>query len=268
MIMKRMNCRLTVLALLGTLSTFNFAPSLSAAPAAGYETGFQNLTQLSKDLHRALEPNQRKNLFPAPVLVKDQTTPYLQPSKHFTGSNMVAAVYVSPGFVDLMNHLSHALALDSSQKGYLKKYLADVSEQSTSLRNVSHQQTWAFDTMNHQMSFFNQMAGTLIAIDMAHHYLGHYTKYAAKLSESPNVALNSLVTPQEWRKAVMQGSHNALNIGLGVEGIKTLFDAVANMPSRPAWTAYLLPQTANVGKTKKDLDKLEEYFFAGRKFID
>ena len=39
--------------------------------------------------------------------------------------------------------------------------------------------------MNHQASQFNQMAGALIAIEMAHHYLGHYKKYEASLKGCP-----------------------------------------------------------------------------------
>lgn len=242
---------------------------LQAAPVQSYETGYANIAKLSTDLCRALEPKQSQNLLPVPVLL-ELPTPYVQPSKHFTGSNMVSAVFISEGFIKFMNHLSHAMAIEVQQGGYLKKYLGAVAaaESDTSLRTVANQQTWSFDTMNHQVSLFNQMAGCLVAIDMAHHYLGHYQKHAAKLGENNMIPINSVITPEEWRKAVMRGAHNGLQCGLGVDGLKQLFDSIASMPVRPAWAAYIMPANANVAKIKKDLDRLDEYFFAGRKFLD
>ena len=44
------------------------------------------------------------------------------------------------------------------------------------LLQPTHTNAWAFNTMNWQMSHFNQMAAGLTAVQMAHHYLGHYKK--------------------------------------------------------------------------------------------
>lgn len=259
-------CARTICTLLGLTVATAWS---QAAPVATYETGYANIAKLSTDLCRALEPKQSQNLLPVPVLL-ELSTPYVQPSKHFTGSNMVSAVFISEGFINFMNHLSHAMAIEAQQGGYLKQYLGQLSveEANTSLRSVANQQTWSFDTMNQQVSLFNQMAGCLVAIDMAHHYLGYYQKYSSQLGENNMTPINSVVTPEEWRKAVMRGAHNGLQCGLGVDGLKQLFDSIASMPVRPAWASYIMPKNANVAKIKKDLDRLDEYFFAGRKFLD
>src|SRR2546425_848506 len=113
--------------------------------------------------------------------------------------------------------------------------------------------------MNHQVSHFNQIAGALIAINMAHHYLGHYQKYASQLVDAQNhsVPINSVLTLEEWREAVLKGARNALDCGLAVDGLKMFYDGLDKMPNRPAWSFYFLPKDADVAKIKKDLDQLE-----------
>jgi hypothetical protein len=49
------------------------------------------------------------------------------------------------------------------------------------LPNLSKPAYWTDAVLNEQASNFNQMVGAMIAIKLAHHYLGHYKKYAAKL---------------------------------------------------------------------------------------
>ena len=41
---------------------------------------------------------------------------------------------------------------------------------------------WKDDVLNDQASYFNQMIGMMVAINLSHHYLGHFDKYAAKMA--------------------------------------------------------------------------------------
>ena len=193
----------------------------------------------------------------------------MRPGQYTAGSNTLSAIYISPGFVELMNRLSYAMAVDTSQRGYLQECLHQLStdKHTAPLRAVSYQPSASLDLENLQASEFNQMAGTLIAINQAYHYLGYYRKYAAQLAAPSHPPLTSLITPAEWHKAVIPGAHKALSCGLGVEGIKHFYDAVANLPAQPTWTQYFIPKDANIRKVKTELDKLESYFFAGRKFF-
>jgi hypothetical protein len=117
--------------------------------------------------------------------------------------------------------------------------------------------------MNRQASHFNQMAGALVAIDLAHQYLGHYSQHAQEFAPDSTAPtpVNMLITEQEWREAVMRGANNALACGLGVEGLRALFDGFDRMQSRPAWAAYFIHPKANVNKISSELRKLERDFF-------
>ena len=118
--------------------------------------------------------------------------------------------------------------------------------------------------MNRQASRFNQMAGGLVAIDLAHQYLGHYNRHSLELPSQGTLPMpvNTLITEQEWRTAVLRGAHNALACGLGVEGLKAVFECFNQMPCRPAWAAYFIHSKANVAQINAELERLERDFFA------
>ena len=233
---------------------------------AGYETGFTNIAKITGELCQALEARQRRQLDDAPVLLTGVASPYLQPVEISTASNTLYTISISSGFVDLVNYISHVKAIDADQKGFFRASMANLSseiKERSALPTPGGKESWSFDTMNQQVSYFNQIAGAFIAIDLAHHYLGHYKKYAAQLGHGPEdaVAINNLLTPQEWHEAVLKGSRNALNCGLSVEGMRTIFDALDKMPTRPAWSIHLIPSHASLGQISRELDQLEKGFF-------
>jgi hypothetical protein len=233
-----------------------------------YETGYSDVVRICGELHHALGPKERQEIFPRPALLNQVIPPCVQPGVCSDGKRNWRAVHISAAFVDFLNQLSHARAIDLEEQGYLKRFLAalaaDTGAQPTvGLAVAPRSQTWSFDIKNHQLSHFNQMAGALLAIGMAEHYLGYYDKYAAQLTDGQNrtVPINLVLTESEWRKAVLAGAHNALSCGFGIDGLKVLLDAIAAMPTRPAWTLYFVPQNAQVAKVRRDLDKLEKKFF-------
>jgi hypothetical protein len=239
-------------------------------PARGYETSHATVQKIARELHEALEPAVRGRVQPGVAYLEQMPAPYLQPVLMQAGDKPCRTVAVSAGLVDLLNALTHAKALDEIERGFYRKFLATLATPAgtggpPAVRPGTPQTAWGFDTMNHQTSLFNQMAGTLVAIKMAHHYLGHYERYAARLGPgtSPDTSINALLTPEEWKEAVLRGARNALDCGYGVDGFKTLCEALAQMPSRPDWALQFLPANADVGRMKKDLDKLEKRFFAG-----
>lgn len=238
-----------------------------AAGKTGYETDYAVITNLIQDLHSTL-PKARRERVDAPTVLTADTMPFLKPCETTDGTNVLHAVSLSAGFVDFATHLSHARAIDQWNRGFLKRYLTALSQETgaTALKDLerpANKRVWSDDTMNAQMSQFNQMVGVLVAIEMAHHYLGHYEKYAAQLNGPGGkpVPINSLLTPQEWHDAVIAGAGNGLECGLRVEGLKFLFDCIDRMETRPAWTACFLPTGTKVSKIKRDLDRLEKEFF-------
>lgn len=235
------------------------------APQPDYETGLAAILKINNELYTALDAKKRGQIQKEPIVLEQVTAPCLTPALTADGSGQT--VELSAGFIALVNQLSHAKAIEEADQGFLKKFAATLSVQTgeKSLAPLQAQGTnvWDADTMNSQAGNFNQMAGTLIAIDLAHHYLGHYRKYAAQLTASNGrpVPINSLLTEKEWREAVLKGARNALDCGYGVDGIRCVYDTLGSMPNRPPWAAYFIHPKANVAKVNSDLMRLEKDFF-------
>jgi hypothetical protein len=134
------------------------------------------------------------------------------------------------------------------------------------LPNLSNKKYWTLEMINEQLSNFNQIVGEVVGIKLAHYYLGHYKKYKDKLvnSQGKPVPINTLLTAAEWDQAVKLGVRNALDCGLGIDGVKALYDCIDKMPKRPEWTLYFLPANVKVSRLKRDLEKIESDFFAGK----
>ena len=240
-------------------------PAAHAEPAPGYDMGFRNVTNLQSDLYIALDRKKRPLVSSQAVLLASVRQPCVG-SVPAGGSG--APVQVSAGFIDFLNRVAHAKAIDQSERGFFGSYTKQVAQQprNSSLPDFdarSSPTAWTLDTMNRQASQFNQMAAAFVAIDLAHHYQGNYSKHAAELTAEAGfpMPINAVVTEQEWRDAVMRGARNALDCGLGVDGLKTVFQCFEQMPSRPAWAVYFVHPKANLSKISAELGKLERDFF-------
>ena len=248
-------------------------PGFAGNVGKTYETGFAAITRISTDLHDGLDSKFKQQLRPTPVLLEREVMPIIIPNLISEGSNTIKAVFVSAGFVQMINNLSHAKAIDHLDKGVFQKYTAVLAHETgetplKSLPEADNPNNWSFDVLNEQVSNFNQMVGALVAIDMAHHYLGHYEKYAGQIGHADKQAtpITNIVKPDEWHAAVLYGARNALECGLGVEGLKSFYECIEKMPTRPAWTAHFLGANTKVSRIKHDLEKLEADFFMGKKF--
>lgn len=237
-----------------------------AATPRAYDNTIATVTKISAELHQALAAGKQRKLRAEPNFLTGLNALCIAP---ITDTETPAsAVALSSSFVDWINHLAHARALDESGSGYFEQYVRYLPEDSsTPLEQVGkalpNEQVWNFDTMNHQVSLFNQMTGTLLAIEMAHHYLGHHKKHGADSPTAGNAPepFTEKLTAKEWREAVLNGARNALDCGLGVDGFRAILAAVGKLPARPKWSAYLVHPKADVSKLSRELEKLEKDFF-------
>ena len=237
-----------------------------AATPRAYDNTIATVTKISAELHQALDASKQRQLRAEPKFLPALNTPCIAPTTDTeTPAN---AIVLSSGFVDLLNHLAHARALEESVSGYFEQYVRALPEDSSAPlesvgKSLSSKQAWNFDTMNHQVSLFNQMTGTLLAIEMAHHYLGHHKKYSAGASTAGNAPepFTERLTEKEWREAVLKGAKNALDCGLGVDGFRAILTAVDKLSARPKWSAYLVHPKADISKLSRELEKLEKDFF-------
>lgn len=251
---------LTVFAVVG------FAAGAAETPRK-YDSDYDTMARIAEDLHRALPKEKRSALLPRPVLVDGLAVPYLQLVEHAKHSTNANAIHISAGLVDLLNYISHAHAIDNIDSGFFTNAINSLAADKglTNLAQPTHQTSWAFNTMNWQLSYFNQMAAGLFAIEMAHHYLGHYRKYAAQLGDPKKRApLYSVLPQKEWREAVLAGSRHALDCGLAPEGLIVLYDAITRMPKRPSWAVQVMPAAAEVSILRLELKRVEATFFDSR----
>jgi hypothetical protein len=240
------------------------ACAADSAPARKYESGYHTMARLSEDLYRALPKDKRGELLNRPVLI-DKKAPYLQPELQSRPGSNAQAVVVSEGLIDVLNYVSHAKAVDQVSPGFFAKAvngLANENGDRPVFFPITHQKSWDFNTMNWQLSGFNQMAAGLCAIEMAHHYLGHYQKYASQLGDSKKPQpLYTVLTPKEWREAVLRGSRHSLECGLAPEGLIVLYDAISRLPKRPSWAVQVIPPAAEVSILRLELKRVEATFF-------
>jgi hypothetical protein len=236
-----------------------------------YKTGYSHMMKLGKDLHYWLKPHGKELISPQPISIETDVTPFVRLLFYPDEPKPIRGVWISAGFIDLVNNVAHAKAIDSLvQKGYFNEYikilLSETGEKSLRpLPNDTNPKFWSEDILNDQQSNFNSIVGMIVAIKLAHHYLGHYEKYKDRLEDSEGrpIPINSMLTEKEWDEAFVAGVKNALDSGCMIEGIIPFFEAFDRMKVRPAWSAYFLPSFAKVPKMKKHMEKAQAKFFAG-----
>jgi hypothetical protein len=238
-----------------------------------YKTGYSVIMALGADLYKSLDDKLKPMVNSQPIFLETDMMPSIKLVEYDDEPKPMRAVFISAGFIDLMNNVAHAKAIDPIEKGYFQKYIIALAQEAgdkelRELPNLRNKKYWTDDLLNAQKSNFNQMVGMVVAIELSNHYLGHFKKYKTRLEDAQGkpVPINNLLTMEEWENALKAGARNALDTGLGVEGLKSLYDGISKMPQRPAWTAYFLPKDVKVDKVKKDLEKWEKKFFAGEKF--
>ncbi len=264
---------------LTTLLTVASLAQNADGPRHQYTPGFRTPRQLGIEIVKNLTPAQRDALAPDPVLVEYDDKPFIVNRSVIDPSDSKprGVVSLSMGFIDLVNNLAHARAIDHIQKGYFQTYVLSLAQEDGShglkeLPGIADDKYWAEDVMNEQQTFFNQIAGTTIAIKLAHHYLGQFQRYVPQMfaggdqSTPQRVRLNNLLTADEWAAAIKAGTRNALDSIASVEGIQLLLEAIEKMPRRPEWTSCFVPDKdlVKLSKLRKDLKKIEDDFFSGK----
>jgi hypothetical protein len=236
-----------------------------------YSPGFSLAMKLGGELHEALPQKFFDQVDAQTIALQPQDFPLISPVATTDENRLQRQVELSAGFIDLVNHLCHAKAIDKVQAGYFDQYVGILSracaaDPAAALPPIVEPRFWSDDIVNDQMGYFNQMMGTMMAISMSHHYLGHYAKYAAKLAGSGDKIepINNYLTHAEWEVSVKAGALDALNCALSTDGLRVIFEALDKMPTRPAWAAYIAPQDVDLKKLNKDLARYEEDFFHGR----
>ncbi len=253
-----------------------FAIALSAkaellAQARAYPSGFSVVLKLASELYDALPSCYSGQVNPQTVALQPQLMPVVAPVATTEDARAMRQVCLSAGFIDMVNHICHAKAVDRIEPGFFDSYVKNLaqlsaSDSSASAPNIVNPRYWRDDVMNDQLSYFNQVIGFMTALNLSHHYLGHYAKYASNIAGPGSMAapINKFLTVDEWDVSVRAGAVDSLNCALATDGPRALFDAIDRMPQRPVWAAYIVPQQVDIKVLNQKLVAYETAFFQGR----
>jgi hypothetical protein len=234
-----------------------------------YANGNSLAAKLGGDLYQSLDPKFQCFIRPNPVLVQNSEEPVITPVAMGDGEQACGGVSLSAGYIDLLNHLAHAKAIDRVQPGYFEQYVANVARGTGSnalpdLPNIVDNRFWTIDVMNEQASYFNQMMGVTLAINFAYHYLGSYHQYSPRMLAGKLVPINTFIPTEDWEAGVKAGVLNCLNCAVAMDGAEALFGAIDKMPRRPAWAAFLAPPGADLKSLVTQMSKYQFMYFHGQ----
>lgn len=242
----------------------------AAEPLRVYQNGFSIVLKLGGDLSESLPAKFSGQLYPQTIALQPQASPVVTPVVTTEDNKVLRQVALSAGFIDLLNHICHAKAVDHIQPGFFDHYVKNLVEGTgdTDVQppGIVDPRYWAPDVINDQMSYFNQMIGFMMAINLSHHYLGHFAKYSSKMIGPGDklIPINYFLTPAEWDVSVKAAAVDSLNCALATDGSRALFEAIDKMPRRPSWAAYVIPAQVDIKKLNKQLVRYEEDFFRGQ----
>jgi hypothetical protein len=246
-------------------------PALAAPSAAPHDysaTALKAARKIGSDLYDTLDEKYQKQINPDLLRVGQLEAPVITPIPPTDDSKARSQVFVSAGYIDLLNHIAHAKAIDRIQPGYFAQYVQNLARDTGSNAppeppNMVDNRYWSDDVMNDQISYFNQMLGMTMAISLSHHYLGHFTKYSSQMLTGKLLPINNFLAKDEWESSIKAATLNSLNCALGTDGVRALFDAIDKMPQRPAWTAFIVPPGVDLKAVNKELAKYETSYFHG-----
>ncbi|HEX4122732.1 MAG TPA: hypothetical protein VH619_19120 [Verrucomicrobiae bacterium] len=242
-----------------------------SAPPRIYQGGFSVALKLGGELFESLPPRFSRQLDRQAIALQPQDTPIVTPIATTEDSRVLRQVSVSAGFIDLANHICHAKAADRVEPGFFDRYVKNLARETLADPNapippIVDARFWTDQVITEQLSYFNQMIGFVMAINLSHHYLGHYAKYSTAMMGPANtlVPINDFLTPAEWHVSVREAVTDELNCALATDGPRALLEAIDEMPRRPGWTDYVIPPNIDIKKLAKELSHYEIDFFHGR----
>jgi hypothetical protein len=206
--------------------------------------------KLGRDLHGALERGNRARIAEQPISIETDHRPFLRLLQLKDGEKEVRGVWVSAGFIDLMNRVAHAQAIDRKAKGYFERYVEMLPSGGVPpLPEGDNARYWSEEVMNEQQSNFNSIVGVVIGMKLAQHYLGYHG--------------GEEITEKEWREAFMHGVGNALRAGCMMEGAAPFFAAIERMKGKPEWVNELIHPKVKFARVRPAMEAAQREYLAG-----
>jgi hypothetical protein len=264
-----MNSQRTIKYLLiaGWLSFLTSAQAATNTTAHIYPCGEEIALKIGHDLVATLDAKFQSTFMPEAIAIQYSDTPVMM-SLPRNRPGTLRQVTVSTGFIDLLNHMAHAKAIDRIKPGYLSQYVAGlarqgVNENPVAPANINDDHYWSDAVMQDQVSLFNQMISMTLALNLSHLYLDHYDKYAMQAMDGRTLAINNVITATDWQASVKCAALNSLDCALPGAGAEALFDCIDRLPRHPVWADYIVPQGVNIKKLNQQLAQYEHDYYCG-----
>jgi len=245
--------------------------ALAGDPSRTYPSGFSVVLDRGDELYQVLPPKLSDKLAEKPIALQPQDVPRIMPITSVDNNKVLRQISISSGFVDLVNRLCHAKAIDRVESGFFDQYvhnLAQAAGDDFAVRPppIVDDRFWKDEVINEQQGYFNQMIGWMEAINLSHHCLGHFDKYGPKMAGPGNktIPINDLLSLAEWEATVKFAATDALHCNLATDGPRALFDAIDKMPKRPSWSEVIVPTNVDLKQLNKELVQYEADFFHGK----
>src|SRR5262245_4981806 len=103
-------------------------PLRAAAPKGVYELGYQNVRSINADLVLALEPSKRRQVSSNTVLLGTVRLPCVAGSPGVNPDAPGQPVRISASFVDFINRVAHAKAVDETERGFFQRYTTQLAD--------------------------------------------------------------------------------------------------------------------------------------------
>lgn len=243
----------------------------SSSKERSYKTGYSSVLRLGRDIHAALKDEHREKIAPQPISIETSDKPFARPMFLQDGEKEVRGVWISAGFIDLVNQVAHAKAIATQDKNYFRSYAMGLEQETgdlplRTLPDIDEARNWRDEVLNEQQTNFNSIMGMVVGMKLANHYLGHYDKYAEKLEgkDGREEAINNLLSEKEWMEAFTHGVRNAVRAGCMTEGVVPLLEALDRMKVRPPWAAAFLPDDVKFSSMRKDLESVQRRFLENK----
>ncbi len=244
-----------------------FGVALISTLGADYKTDGRAISRIGIDLWQAMDSADQRLFSPNFITLAEDTVPWIRPVVIRNGADAERYVAISKGFIDLVNNLSHARAIDKFKPGFFQDYLGQLANESGTfplrdLPGIAESKYWSNEILNEQQSNFNQMVALVLAMQLSHHTLGHFDSHSAELEDWYRARpINTLLNPREWNDSFRAGLKTSLATGYGVEGFEVLCEALQRMPQHPSWTNFFLPRGINFAQLEQELERSEHKFF-------
>lgn len=238
-------------------------PALAGPPELqepSYDLGQLTVAEMSRDLHAGLEAPLKSRFDPLWLAFEGGT----QPSIQFAGP---AGVKLSSGFVEAIQRLAHALAINRVERGYFQRYLKLMdrsgSEMPGALPNADRPDFWGAEVVNARITAANAMLAVAASMHLCEISLGYLDKYKSRVALTNSETLPSVtafLAPDEWQQVLEQGVRVALHAGWAFDVVEPLFEAVDKMKNRPAWISAIVPSTVKFSRVKRRLQEIQDEF--------